>query len=321
MTARRMPFSDRIWPRCRRGARRWSARRRCVVAARATAGRRAQTSCGKPPAAAARVSCRLGAHAVAGLLAAGAGARRRRSRTRICSSRKWTSARCSRQRRSSPSCTRHAAGRPDPRQGGVASDDALVNKPSANSARRSKPCTDSSRGCSQSRSKVSCCSRPASIRSSGSTSTSTIWRRLAANPFRGSRRPTYQMSRFDDMTMEQQDRFLADTIRELDTEKTSVNTLADAWKTGDAPTVEQIVLEGSEERSGDVPAPARRAEPQLAAEESRRSSRVPAAHSSSSAPRIWSVQTGCCRCCGRKATRSSNSRRHSGIRDPVQSDI
>jgi uncharacterized protein len=61
-------------------------------------------------------------------------------------------------------------------------------------------------------------------------------------PVQGLETAAYQMSRFDDMTMAQQDRFLADTIRELDTEKTSVNTLADAWKSGDAPTVEQIVL-------------------------------------------------------------------------------
>ena len=52
----------------------------------------------------------------------------------------------------------------------------------------------------------------------------------------------YQMSRFDDMTMAQQDQLLADTLKELDTEQTSVNKLADAWKSGDAPTVEQIVL-------------------------------------------------------------------------------
>lgn len=52
----------------------------------------------------------------------------------------------------------------------------------------------------------------------------------------------YQLSRFDDMTMAQQDRFLADTLKELDTEKASVSQLADAWKVGDAATVERIVL-------------------------------------------------------------------------------
>jgi uncharacterized protein YbaP (TraB family) len=52
----------------------------------------------------------------------------------------------------------------------------------------------------------------------------------------------YQISRFDEMGMEQQDRFLGDTLKELDTEKASVSRLADAWKSGDAPAVEKIVL-------------------------------------------------------------------------------
>ena len=52
----------------------------------------------------------------------------------------------------------------------------------------------------------------------------------------------YQISRFDDMTMEQQDRMLADMLKELETEKTSFGKLADAWKGGDAAAVERIVL-------------------------------------------------------------------------------
>jgi uncharacterized protein YbaP (TraB family) len=52
----------------------------------------------------------------------------------------------------------------------------------------------------------------------------------------------YQLSRFDGMTMAQQDRLLADTIKGLDTEMGNVNKLAEAWKAGDAPTVERIVL-------------------------------------------------------------------------------
>jgi uncharacterized protein len=63
-----------------------------------------------------------------------------------------------------------------------------------------------------------------------------------AKPVQGLETVEYQLSRFDEMTMPQQDRFLADTIKELDTEKASVGTLADAWKAGDAPLVEQIVL-------------------------------------------------------------------------------
>ena len=52
----------------------------------------------------------------------------------------------------------------------------------------------------------------------------------------------YQISRFDTMTMEQQDRMLAQTLKELDTEITSVGKLTAAWKSGDALAVERIVL-------------------------------------------------------------------------------
>ena len=43
------------------------------------------------------------------------------------------------------------------------------------------------------------------------------------------------------MTMEQQDRMLAQTLKELETELASVGKLAEAWKSGDVPTVERIV--------------------------------------------------------------------------------
>jgi uncharacterized protein YbaP (TraB family) len=52
----------------------------------------------------------------------------------------------------------------------------------------------------------------------------------------------YQISRFEGMTWEQQDKLLAETLKQLETEKGSINKLLDAWKIGDAPTVEQIVL-------------------------------------------------------------------------------
>jgi uncharacterized protein YbaP (TraB family) len=52
----------------------------------------------------------------------------------------------------------------------------------------------------------------------------------------------YQLSLFDSMTMEQQDRMLADTLKGLDTELTNVNKIADAWKAGDAPAIERILL-------------------------------------------------------------------------------
>jgi hypothetical protein len=52
----------------------------------------------------------------------------------------------------------------------------------------------------------------------------------------------YQISRFDEMTMDQQDRLLAATLKALDTEQASAGALAQAWKAGDAAAVEHIVL-------------------------------------------------------------------------------
>ena len=52
----------------------------------------------------------------------------------------------------------------------------------------------------------------------------------------------FQISRFDTMTMEQQDRLLAETLKELATETATVGKLGDAWKTGDVATVERIAL-------------------------------------------------------------------------------
>jgi uncharacterized protein YbaP (TraB family) len=53
----------------------------------------------------------------------------------------------------------------------------------------------------------------------------------------------FQISRFDELTMEEQDRMLAATVRQLDTQKAAVARLADAWKAGDTRTIEQLVLE------------------------------------------------------------------------------
>jgi uncharacterized protein len=52
----------------------------------------------------------------------------------------------------------------------------------------------------------------------------------------------YQISRFDGMTAEQQDKMLAETLKELATETAAVGTLGDAWKAGDAATVERLAL-------------------------------------------------------------------------------
>jgi uncharacterized protein YbaP (TraB family) len=52
----------------------------------------------------------------------------------------------------------------------------------------------------------------------------------------------FQLSRFDEMSMDAQDRLLSETINELDTTKASFTRMADAWKAGDVPAIEQLVL-------------------------------------------------------------------------------
>jgi uncharacterized protein YbaP (TraB family) len=52
----------------------------------------------------------------------------------------------------------------------------------------------------------------------------------------------FQVSLFDGMTMPEQDHLLAETLKEIDTEQANMSKLMDAWKAGDAPTVERIVL-------------------------------------------------------------------------------
>jgi uncharacterized protein YbaP (TraB family) len=67
--------------------------------------------------------------------------------------------------------------------------------------------------------------------------------RAEGKPVQGLETLEDQLSRFDDMTANEQDRLLAQTLRELDTQKRSVSVLADAWKAGDASTIERIVLQ------------------------------------------------------------------------------
>jgi len=52
----------------------------------------------------------------------------------------------------------------------------------------------------------------------------------------------FQISRFDGMTPEQQDRMLSETLKELATETAAVGKLGDAWKAGDVPAIERIAL-------------------------------------------------------------------------------
>jgi uncharacterized protein len=52
----------------------------------------------------------------------------------------------------------------------------------------------------------------------------------------------YQISLFDNMTMDQQDRFLAETLKGVATETASVGKLAAFWKAGDLAGIERLVL-------------------------------------------------------------------------------
>ena len=52
----------------------------------------------------------------------------------------------------------------------------------------------------------------------------------------------FQISRLDEMTMEQQERLLSETLKDLDNELANLTTLVQAWKAGDAAEVERIVL-------------------------------------------------------------------------------
>src|SRR4029079_12260544 len=52
----------------------------------------------------------------------------------------------------------------------------------------------------------------------------------------------YQISRLDGLTLQQQERMLAESLKELDDEKANMKKLVDAWRSGDSATVEKIVL-------------------------------------------------------------------------------
>jgi uncharacterized protein YbaP (TraB family) len=66
--------------------------------------------------------------------------------------------------------------------------------------------------------------------------------RAVGKPVQGLETLPFQISMFDGMTPAQQDRLLAETLKELDTEKASLTELANAWKSGDASVVERVVL-------------------------------------------------------------------------------
>jgi uncharacterized protein YbaP (TraB family) len=64
----------------------------------------------------------------------------------------------------------------------------------------------------------------------------------SGKPVQGLETLAFQLSRFDEMSMDAQDRLLSETINELDTTKASFTRMADAWKAGDVPAIEQLVL-------------------------------------------------------------------------------
>ena len=59
---------------------------------------------------------------------------------------------------------------------------------------------------------------------------------------RGLETVDFQISRFDEMSMDQQDHLLAETLKDIDTEQANLAKLLTAWKEGDATTVERLVL-------------------------------------------------------------------------------
>ena len=52
----------------------------------------------------------------------------------------------------------------------------------------------------------------------------------------------FQISLFDNMTKDQQERFLADTLKGVDKEKAAVKTLTGAWRNGDVATIGRLVM-------------------------------------------------------------------------------
>lgn len=52
----------------------------------------------------------------------------------------------------------------------------------------------------------------------------------------------YQISRLDDMPLDQQERLLSESLKDLDAERANMARLVDAWRAGDAAGVERIVL-------------------------------------------------------------------------------
>jgi uncharacterized protein YbaP (TraB family) len=66
--------------------------------------------------------------------------------------------------------------------------------------------------------------------------------RTAGTPVQGLETLAFQIGQFDGLSMPLQDRMLADTLKEMATTRDAVAEMARAWKTGDAPAIEKVVL-------------------------------------------------------------------------------
>ena len=66
--------------------------------------------------------------------------------------------------------------------------------------------------------------------------------RLQNKPVKGLETLEFQISRFDDMSADQQEKLLIETMEELSSTDGTFVEIADAWKNGDVETVERLAL-------------------------------------------------------------------------------
>jgi uncharacterized protein YbaP (TraB family) len=64
---------------------------------------------------------------------------------------------------------------------------------------------------------------------------------------RGLETAEFQISRLDELPMPLQDRFLAETLKDIDAELASISSLVAAWKNGDVDTIERLTMEDLKE--------------------------------------------------------------------------
>jgi len=66
-------------------------------------------------------------------------------------------------------------------------------------------------------------------------------------PVRGLETAEFQISRLDELPMPLQDRFLAQTLKDIDAELASISSLVRAWRNGDVQTIERLTMEDLKE--------------------------------------------------------------------------